>query len=156
MTGAAWNMSRSTGALGPGRPLTGARAARTGSGQGIVDQVMRSAVNRVELAELADTDEEASPAPKERAAPAWLVQVPYVLVLSALAAGVFIVAAAYFKRGPAIIAGALLLAAAFRAYLPAEWVGMLAVRRRWVDLATLITMAVLLIVLAWVAPQLSS
>ena len=148
-------MSRSVGVLRFGHPRVDAWPVCAGSGWEIVDQAMRSAVNRVELAELSDTDE-GTPAPEERTVPAWLVQVPYVLVLSALAAGIVIVAAAYFKRGPAVIAGALLLAAAFRAYLPAEWIGMLAVRRRWVDLATLITMAVLLIVLAWVAPQLSS
>jgi hypothetical protein len=88
--------------------------------------------------------------------PYWLSQVPYALVLSALAAGIVIVAAAYFKRGPAIIAGALLLAATFRLFLPRDWIGLLAVRRRWIDLLTLVTLAVLLIVLAWVAPQLSS
>nr|WP_233571305.1 DUF3017 domain-containing protein [Nocardiopsis sp. Huas11] len=88
--------------------------------------------------------------------PDWLAQVPYLLVMSALAAGIVIVAAAYFKRGPAIIAGALLLAAAFRLFLPKDWIGMLAVRRRWIDLTTLVGMAVLLIVLAWVAPQLSA
>ncbi len=91
-----------------------------------------------------------------REVPYWLSQVPYALVLSALAAGIVIVAAAYFKRGPAIIATALLLAATFRMFLPKDWIGLLAVRRRWVDLVTMVTLAVLLIVLAWVAPQLSS
>jgi hypothetical protein len=88
--------------------------------------------------------------------PYWLSQVPYLLVMSALAAGIVVVAAAYFKRGPAIIAGALLLAATFRVLLPEKWIGILAVRRRWIDLLTLTTLAVLLIVLAWVAPQLSA
>ncbi|WP_304455611.1 DUF3017 domain-containing protein [Nocardiopsis sp. YSL2] len=88
--------------------------------------------------------------------PDWLAQVPYFLVMSALGAGIVVVAAAYFKRGPAIIACALLLAAAFRLFLPKDWIGMLAVRRRWIDLTTLVGMAVLLIVLAWVAPQLSA
>ncbi|MFV2196606.1 DUF3017 domain-containing protein [Nocardiopsis sp. LOL_012] len=87
--------------------------------------------------------------------PFWLVQTPYALVLSALAAGIVVVAAAHFKRGPTIIAGALALAALFRSVLPGEWIGLLAVRRRWVDLATLVGMAVMLMVLAWVAPQLS-
>ncbi|UPT23512.1 DUF3017 domain-containing protein [Thermobifida alba] len=81
-------------------------------------------------------------------------QVPYLLVLATMGAGIVVVAAAYFKRGPAIIAGSLLLGAVLRAVLPTERVGMLAVRRRWVDVATLVTLAVLLIVLAWVAPQL--
>ncbi|MFI6574619.1 DUF3017 domain-containing protein [Nocardiopsis sp. NPDC050513] len=87
--------------------------------------------------------------------PFWLAQVPYALVLSALVAGIVVVAAAHFKRGPAIIAGALLLAAAFRSVLPGDWIGLLAVRRRWIDLVTCVGLAVLLIVLAWVAPQLS-
>ncbi|WP_017584066.1 DUF3017 domain-containing protein [Nocardiopsis valliformis] len=91
-----------------------------------------------------------------RRVPYWLSQVPYALVLSALAAGIVVVAAAYFKRGPAIIAGALLLAATFRLFLPKDWIGLLAVRRRWVDLLTLVSLALLLIVLAWVAPQLSA
>jgi hypothetical protein len=91
-----------------------------------------------------------------RKVPYWLSQVPYALVLSALAAGIVVVAAAYFKRGPAIIAGALLLAATFRLFLPKDWIGLLAVRRRWVDLLTLVALALLLIVLAWVAPQLSA
>lgn len=106
--------------------------------------------------EAGSVDAEADEPPVRPEIPYWLAQVPYFLVMSALAAGIVVVAAAYFKRGPAIIAGALLLAAAFRLFLPKEWTGMLAVRRRWVDLLTLVTLAVLLIVLAWVAPQLSS
>ncbi|GLU49561.1 DUF3017 domain-containing protein [Nocardiopsis ansamitocini] len=86
--------------------------------------------------------------------PGWLSQVPYFLVLSMMSSGIVVVAAAYFKRGPAIIAGALLLGAIFRLLLPPKRVGMLAVRRRWIDVTTLVTLAVLLIVLAWVAPQL--
>lgn len=86
--------------------------------------------------------------------PGWLSQVPYFLVLATMAAGIVVVAAAYFKRGPALIAIALLLGAAFRIFLSPEQVGLLAVRRRWIDVTTLVTLAVLLIVLAWVAPQL--
>ncbi|WP_083919878.1 DUF3017 domain-containing protein [Nocardiopsis gilva] len=88
--------------------------------------------------------------------PGWLAQVPYFLVLATMSAGIVVVAAAYFKRGPALIAGALLLAAAFRYLLPPGRIGMLAVRHRWIDIITTVTLAVLLIVLAWVAPQLSS
>ncbi|MEV2274240.1 DUF3017 domain-containing protein [Nocardiopsis sp. NPDC049922] len=95
-------------------------------------------------------------APAHPEVPFWLAQVPYALVLSALVAGIVVVAAAHFKRGPAIIAGALLLAAAFRTVLPKDWIGLLAVRRRWIDLVTCVSLAVLLIVLAWVAPQLSA
>ena len=86
--------------------------------------------------------------------PGWLNQVPYLLVLATMSACIVLVAAAHFKRGPAIIAGSLLLGAVLRAVLPTERVGMLAVRSRWVDVVTFVTLAVLLIVLAWVAPQL--
>ncbi|TDQ45020.1 DUF3017 family protein [Actinorugispora endophytica] len=107
-------------------------------------------------------EEEPGPGPDQEGAapgsadevPGWLNQVPYFLVLAMMSAGIVVVAAAYFKRGPAIIAGALLLGAILRLSLPPERVGMLAVRRRWVDAVTLTTLAVLLIVLAWVAPQL--
>ncbi|KIH97054.1 hypothetical protein LP52_21705 [Streptomonospora alba] len=106
-------------------------------------------------------DEEPDPAPGEQEtgvgdeAPGWLSQVPYFLVLSTMSAGIVIVAAAHFKRGPALIAGALMLAAVFRALLPPHKTGMLAVRSRWVDVVTLTGLAILLIALAWVAPQLS-
>ncbi|GAA4913920.1 DUF3017 domain-containing protein [Streptomonospora salina] len=106
-------------------------------------------------------EEEPDPAPGEHGsgvgerAPGWLAQVPYFLVLSTMSAGIVVVAAAHFKRGPALIAGALMLAAVFRALLPADKTGMLAVRSRWIDVATLTGLAVLLIALAWVAPQLS-
>ncbi|MDA0567581.1 DUF3017 domain-containing protein [Streptomonospora sp. S1-112] len=93
--------------------------------------------------------------PAEAPAPGWLAQVPYFLVLATMSAGIVIVAAAHFKRGPALIAAALLLAAVFRTLLPPERIGMLAVRRRWIDIATYTGLAVALIVLAWVAPQLS-
>ena len=97
----------------------------------------------------------AGPVPSSRIPP-WLAQVPYALVLSGLAAGIAVVGFAYFKRGPAIIAGALVLAAVFRLVLSKDWIGMLAVRRRWIDLTVLVGLACLLIVLAWVAPQLST
>ena len=105
-------------------------------------------------AEQTEGPEADEPAPSK--IPPWLTQVPYALVLSGLAAGIAVVGFAYFKRGPAIIAGALVLAAVFRLVLPKDWIGMLAVRRRWVDLTVLVGMACLLIVLAWVAPQLST
>lgn len=86
--------------------------------------------------------------------PGWLAQVPYLLVLATMSAGIVIVAAAHFKRGPALIAGGLLLGALFRALLPEHKVGMLRVRGRWFDVLTLVVLAAVLIVLAWVAPQL--
>lgn len=140
-------------------------------GQAIRKRTGRDAVDDAEQAEVAESDGRTPDGGQEKApggvpggsssggrrkVPYWLSQVPYALVLSALAAGIVVVAAAYFKRGPAIIAGALLLAATFRLFLPKDWIGLLAVRRRWVDLLTLVSLALLLIVLAWVAPQLSA
>ncbi|QVQ51129.1 DUF3017 domain-containing protein [Spiractinospora alimapuensis] len=86
--------------------------------------------------------------------PWWLTEIPYMLVLATASAGIVVVAAAYFKRGPALIAGALLLGAVFRLFLSSERVGMLGVRGRWFDVFTLVGLAMALIVLAWVAPQL--
>lgn len=86
--------------------------------------------------------------------PWWLTEIPYLLMLATASAGIVAVAAAYFKRGPALIAGALLLGAAFRLFLGPERVGMLGVRGRWFDVFTLVGLALALIVLAWVAPQL--
>lgn len=128
-------------------------------GQATRKRTGRNAVNDAEQAQVAGSDGDAPDGgarPPRGKVPYWLSQVPYALVLSTLAAGIVVVAAAYFKRGPAIIAGALLLAATFRLFLPKDWIGLLAVRRRWVDLVTLVALAILLIVLAWVAPQLSS
>lgn len=116
--------------------------------------------NSVEAAVAAEEQEQGPPGPGEDApspeAPGWLAQVPYFLVLATMAAGIVVVAAAYFKRGPAIIAGALLLAALLRYVLPEDRVGMLAVRGRWFDIATALGLAAALVVLAWVAPALSS
>lgn len=86
--------------------------------------------------------------------PWWLTEIPYLLVLATTGAGIVVVAAAYFKRGPALIAGALLLGAVFRLFLKSDRIGMLGVRSRWFDVFTLVGLAVALIVLAWVAPQL--
>ncbi|WP_246062291.1 DUF3017 domain-containing protein [Haloactinospora alba] len=110
--------------------------------------------NAAETASQQGPDGEGEPS-AEPAVPAWFVQIPYLLVMAAMGAGLVIVAAAHFKRGPAVVAGALLLAALLRVLLPAERVGLLAVRRWWVDVLTTVTLAVLLIVLAWVAPQLA-
>src|SRR5699024_651301 len=122
----------------------------------------RNAVNRVERAQVADPGtkgqgpEEETGESVRTEVPHWLAQVPYALVLSALAAGIVVVAAAYFKRGPVISAGELLLAASDRLCQAQRYIGMLAVRRRWVNLLVLTSIAGLLIVLAWVAPQLST
>jgi len=123
--------------------------------------VSQNTVEEAVAAKSRQPDEEADPAPGEQEPgvgdepPGWLSQVPYFLVLSTMSAGIVIVAAAHFKRGPALIAGALMLAAVFRTVLPPPKIGMLAVRGRRIDIVTYTGLAILLIVLAWVAPQLS-
>jgi hypothetical protein len=106
----------------------------------------------------ADSTERSAPSEPEAEesarTPGWLMQVPYLIVLATMGAGIVIVAAAYFKRGPALIAGALLLAAVFRALLPPDQAGMLAGRSRLFDVSLLTGLALLLVTLAWVAPQL--
>ncbi|WP_408638968.1 DUF3017 domain-containing protein [Nocardiopsis suaedae] len=116
-------------------------------------------MDSVEAAVAAEEQEQGPPEPGDRQAPeapGWLAQVPYFLVLATMAAGIVVVAAAYFKRGPAIIAGALMLAALLRYVLPEDRVGMLAVRGRWFDIATALGLAGALVVLAWVAPALGT
>ncbi|WP_106253580.1 DUF3017 domain-containing protein [Allonocardiopsis opalescens] len=85
--------------------------------------------------------------------PDWITQIPYLLVLLGVGTGLIIVAMAHFRRGPALVAAALFLGAGLRALLPERMVGMLAVRKRWVDVATLVALAVGLVVFALVAPQ---
>ncbi|GAB3461774.1 hypothetical protein GCM10027570_47850 [Streptomonospora sediminis] len=124
--------------------------------QNTVEEAVATSSGRSDDPEPGPTPDEHEPEPGAgEAAPGWLSQVPYFLVLSTMSAGIVVVAAAHFKRGPALIAGALMLAAVFRVLLPPHRIGMLAVRSRWIDIITFSTLAVLLIVLAWVAPQLS-
>lgn len=57
-----------------------------------------------------------------------------------------------FRRGTVVMAAAVLLGAFFRAMLPTERVGVLAVRRRSVDVACLGSLGLGLIVVALVVP----
>jgi Na+/H+ antiporter NhaD/arsenite permease-like protein len=65
-------------------------------------------------------------------------QAPYLAVLAFLAAAIvfLLLQPAHWRRGVAAIAGAVLLAAVLRLLLPEPAAGMLAVRRRWLDVAT--------------------
>jgi hypothetical protein len=64
-------------------------------------------------------------------------QAPYLAVLAFLAGSIafLLLQPGHWRRGVAAMAGALLLAAVLRLVLPEAAAGMLAVRRRWLDVA---------------------
>ena len=78
-------------------------------------------------------------APRRRAAaPHWLGRLPYLMVLTGVAAGLTLASFDYFRKGSGVIAAALLLGALARLLLPESQLGMLAVRSRAVDCWTLV------------------
>jgi Na+-transporting NADH:ubiquinone oxidoreductase subunit NqrB len=74
-------------------------------------------------------------------------QAPYLTVLACLAAavGFLLLQPAHWRRGVAAIAGAVLLAALLRLLLPDPAAGMLAVRRRWLDVSTYLVLGGLIL-----------
>jgi hypothetical protein len=85
-------------------------------------------------------------------APRWLGQLPYLFVLSGVAAGLTLVAMRHPKRGSVLIAAAVLIGALARMVLPESQVGLLATRKRWTDVLILVTFAVGIAVIAYVVP----
>ncbi|WP_207934626.1 DUF3017 domain-containing protein [Actinomadura sp. KC06] len=78
-------------------------------------------------------------APSRRgAAPHWLAQLPYLIVLSGVGAGLTLCAFNYFRKGSGLMAAALLLGALARLLLPESQLGPLAVRSRSIDCWTLV------------------
>jgi len=69
------------------------------------------------------------------------------------ATGLVIAALADFRTGSLVVAIALLLASALRIVLPQRDAGLLAVRRRWVDVLTLGLLGTALGILAFVVPE---
>jgi predicted PurR-regulated permease PerM len=78
---------------------------------------------------------------------------PILLVLTVAATGLVIAALADFRTGSLVVAIALLLASALRIVLPQRDAGLLAVRRRWVDVLTLGLLGTALGILAFVVPE---
>ncbi|GAA2451086.1 hypothetical protein GCM10010191_81420 [Actinomadura vinacea] len=77
--------------------------------------------------------------PKGRGAgPHWLGQLPYLIVLCGVAAGLVLCFFHYFRKGSVLIAAALLFGALARLLLPEAQLGMLAVRSRSIDCWTLV------------------
>jgi hypothetical protein len=62
------------------------------------------------------------------------VYAPMVVVLSIAAVGLLRVLTANWREGAVLLGGSLLVAAALRAVLPADRVGLLAIRSRMIDL----------------------
>lgn len=81
-------------------------------------------------------------------------QVPYVIVLAGLAAGLAYIwqGSHYVRTGTFILAGALFVAVAARLALPERRAGMLASRRRYIDVTALAILAIGLLVAGLVLP----
>src|SRR5690606_30760808 len=70
--------------------------------------------------------------------PRWFAQLPYLLVLAGVGAGLTLCAFNYFRKGSFVIAAALLAGALARLLLPESQLGPLAVRSRSIDCWTLV------------------
>jgi hypothetical protein len=77
---------------------------------------------------------------------------PLILVLSVVAASLWIVADNHFKRGTVLFALAICLAAFLRAVLPNGAVGMLRVRSRFVDVLIMAALGGCTLVAALIVP----
>lgn len=85
------------------------------------------------------------------AVPRWFGRLPYGLVLCGVAAGLAVVATNHFRRGSMLIAASVFIGALARLLLPESQVGMLAVRRRWLDVLLMTATAVGITLVAFVA-----
>jgi hypothetical protein len=81
-------------------------------------------------------------------------QLPYVIVLAGLAAGLAYIwqGSQSVRAGTFILAGALFVAVAARLALPERRAGMLASRRRYIDVTALAILAIGLLVAGLVLP----
>lgn len=92
-------------------------------------------------------------APRRRGTtPHWLGQLPYVLVLCGVAGGLTLFALNYFKKGSALLAAAVLFGALARLVLHESQVGMLAIRKKWLDVVTMVALALAVAIVAIVVP----
>jgi hypothetical protein len=77
-----------------------------------------------------------------------LRQLPLALVIGGAALGLVIIGLHHFRWGNLLIAGSLLVAAFFRLVLPTRRAGLLAIRSRFTDVATMSVMGGSLMLLA--------
>ncbi len=95
----------------------------------------------------------AAPAPRRRRG-GWWTGLPYLAVLAATGTGLWWTweSAQRLRGGTVAIAGALFVAALARLVLPEEWAGMLASRKRFIDVVTLVALAAGLLAAGLVLP----
>ena len=93
----------------------------------------------------------ADPAPASGAAKllkAAAAEWPFTAVFAGALAGIGLVALGALQHGLIVLAGAMVLGSVLRFALPAARVGLLAVRRRGVDVVTMALLGVFLLILA--------
>lgn len=93
------------------------------------------------------------PAPRQRRG-GWWANLPYLAVLAGAGAGLWWVwqSAQRVRGGTLAVAGALFVAALARLVLPEDWAGMLASRKRLIDVVTLVLLAAGLLAAGLVLP----
>ncbi|TNY38715.1 DUF3017 domain-containing protein [Thermomonospora catenispora] len=93
-------------------------------------------------------------APRGRAASSahWLGQLPYLLALCGAGGALILFATNHFRKGSALLAAGVMFGALARLVLPESQVGMLAIRKKWLDVLTMASLAIALAVVAWVVP----
>ncbi|MFT3714635.1 MAG: DUF3017 domain-containing protein [Gordonia sp. (in: high G+C Gram-positive bacteria)] len=80
-------------------------------------------------------------------------QIPYFVVLAVVAVAAILVLMDRWRRGTFVFGSALILGAIFRAVMPAERVGLLAVRSRAFDVTTMAGLGMLVI---WLSTSIDS
>jgi Protein of unknown function (DUF3017) len=75
-------------------------------------------------------------------------QLSFALILAVVAIGMVRIAQYHWREGTVIIGAALLLAAALRAMLEPEWMGLLGIRRRSLDVLTYAVLGLLILAVA--------
>jgi Protein of unknown function (DUF3017) len=87
----------------------------------------------------------------EPSAPRWLGRLPYAFVLCGVGLGLAIVAMDHVRWGTMIIGASVFVGALARLFLPASQVGMLAVRKTWVDVLLMSSAAFAIMIIAYLA-----
>lgn len=83
----------------------------------------------------------------------WWSEWPIIIVLLGVAIALAMIAADYFRRGSIVLAGSVLLAAFLRLLLPSKEAGMLVVRSKQIDVATLGALGIALTIFAFWVPE---